>query len=221
MGRKIQTNRHGEMDEDMWYSAIGRSVSVGLVLLASTLAACASVCDVVPEEFAATGTAFRGTYANGAWGYSVVIPAHHAGYDPSDGPQHGFGIILGAHRRGYIFVNGEANSLEFEDPAAAAIQELKSLAEDKNEILSATIAPARLGGLKAVQLVVTYMCSGSEKRYQLASIFALSPRKGNVYEMRLDTTQSQYANYRPLLDAMIKSWKYTEAISGKSQLEKE
>jgi hypothetical protein len=97
--------------------------------------------------------------------------------------------------RDIFLLTAKRTVLSSKIPAAAAIKELEFLVEDKEdkiEILSATITPARLGGLKAVQLVVTYTCPGSAERYELASIFALNPGKGVVYEMRLDSTQSQY-----------------------------
>jgi len=168
----------------------------------------ATACDVVPEGFTATGTAFRGTYANEAWGYSLEIPPGLAGYNPSAGPQHGFGIILG-RRQGYILVNGEANSLEYEDPAEAAVAELRSLVEEKSRIVSARITPVNLGKLKASQLVVTYTCEGSAERYVLVATYALGPKKTPLYEIWLDSSEARHPDYRGVLDSMLKSWRYT------------
>jgi hypothetical protein len=52
--------------------------------------------------------AYKGTYENKAYGYSVLIPENLAGYDyVNPFYQHGFGIVLGEESQSYIIVDGE------------------------------------------------------------------------------------------------------------------
>lgn len=197
----------------MWYSMKNRALNICLVLAPVFFFAAiagATTCDAAPQAFQQEpGAGFQGTYANKAWGYSIMIPSGLVGSNNSAGPQHGFGIVLGPGKQRYIYVNGEANSLELSDPADAAIKELEYLIQDKRKITSATITPVRLGRLRGVQLVVAYSCPVSTERHILASVFAIGPGGSPLYEVTLYSLANQYKNDRALLDQMLKSWKYT------------
>ena len=182
-------------------------VNLTLFLL-SMVEVSAGVCEMAPkQDLKELQTGFHGLYANGAWGYSVVVPDGFTGKNDSAGPQHGFGLSLG--EQGNIYINGEANSLEFEAPADAAIKELESLRLDKKKIETATITQSHLGQLRASQLVVTYTCPGSAKRHILVSIYAIGPGSSPVYEVTLDTISSHYKEHRVILDRILKSWRYS------------
>jgi hypothetical protein len=168
--------------------------------------ASAGACDLVPEGFAEEGPRFGGLYENGAWGYSVRIPEPYGGYNNSAGPQHGLGLILGESRNGYIFVDGEANSLEFQGPYDAAIRSLAYAREDEETIVATTITRSHLGRLPARELTITYTCA--TKRYVQISIFAIGPRSGVVYEITLNSTAGEYRRNRAVLDQMAQSWRY-------------
>lgn len=185
----------------------GFGLSVMVICLA--VQARAGDCDPVPELFAEEGAEFRGLYENGSWEYAVRIPKHFAGYDNSAGPQHGFGLILGKSKTGYIFVNGEANSLEYEGPFDAAIHSFEYDPEDEGTIVTVTIARSRLGGLPARRLTMTYTCPGSAKRFVRVSIFAFSPARGFAYEVALYSRARDYQRNRTVFDQMVRTWRYT------------
>jgi hypothetical protein len=170
----------------------------------------AQACDFPPKGFAeGPRREYRGPYKNKAYGYSVVIPDNIVGYDDAN-PfyQHGFGMILGTQPKGYIFVNGEPNTLEFADAASAAVQSLQYLGKHGNKVESSRIADSQLGELKAALLVATYTCASSKERYTTASIVAISPDKSKLYEVTLYARSDRYEQDRVVLDALAKSWKY-------------
>lgn len=90
----------------------------------------------------------------------------------------------------------------------AASQFLKYLGKDGNKVESSNITAARLGALKAVLLVATYTCPGSTQRYTTASMVAISPDKGNLYEVTLYARSDRFERDRVALDTLAKSWKY-------------
>ena len=172
----------------------------------------AIACDFPPSGFRdhSRDAKYTGLYRNEAWGYKVVIPKDMAGYDGAEQPSHhGFGMAFGEPPESYILVNGEANSLEYNSPVDASFKHLSFLRDDGKEIESVRIKPSRLGTLPAAEVVVTYSCPGSKERYTMAAVLALGPGKSPVYEVILYCRASRYRRDRPLLDQLLKSWKYT------------
>ena len=170
----------------------------------------AQECNFPPEDLTqGQHREYRGPYENRAYGYSVVIPTDLVGYDGVN-PfyQHGFGIILGAEPKSYIFVNGEPNSLEFARPVDAASQFLKYLRKHGRKVESSKITESQLGTLSAALLVATYTCPGSTARYVRASMVAISPDKGKLYEVTLYARSDRFEKDRAVLDALVKSWKH-------------
>lgn len=152
---------------------------------------------------------YRGLYENKAYGYSVVIPKELVGYDGKNAfYQTGFGIITGAEPRSYILVESQKNSLEFATPSEAAARFLKYLAKHGDKVESSEITESKLGQLKAALLVATYTCPGSKERYTEASLVAISPDKGNLYEVTLYARSDRFEDDRAVLGTLTKSWKY-------------
>lgn len=182
-----------------------------LAILIALSAGQSLACDFPPKSFFSTPRReFRGPYINRTFGYSVVIPNTLAGYDGSDPatPQHGFGILVGDPPRGYLVIDGEANSLDETAPIDAALRSLQYLRSEGKQIESASIKAAKLGNLRAVQLVVTYSCHGSPNRYTQAATFALSPRKDTLFEVTLYDLEDKYIRDRSTLELILRSWKY-------------
>lgn len=168
-------------------------------------------CDFPPKELLQKPRReFRGFYQNKAYGYSVVIPKGLVGYDTVN-PfyQKGFGIVFGEQPQSYINLYAERNSLEDESPVDVANRELGYLRQKGKAIESAPVIQSHLGRLQAAQVLVTYTCPGSSERYVQFSTFVLSPDKGTVYEVTLHALASRYDHDRPVLDRILKSWKYT------------
>lgn len=153
---------------------------------------------------------YRGQYVNLSYEYSVKIPKGLTAYDGRNEANHsGFGLAFGEAPRGYIFVRGEHNSLEYDTPRQAAIQDVEFLRQDGNEIKSETITEAHLGTLDAALLVVNYTCPGSADRRVKSSIMALSPKNGFLYTLELYSHANRYESDRAALDEIVKSWEMT------------
>lgn len=152
---------------------------------------------------------YRGIYRNKAYGYSVVIPRGLVAYDVMEPSyQRGFGIILGTEQQSYISVNGEPNSLEFARPADAASEFLSYLRGRQLTVLSSKIAESRLGGLEAATLVAEYTCPASLGRYMRATVAAIGPNKGMLYQLTLYAHAERFDHDRRVFDALVKSWRY-------------
>jgi hypothetical protein len=170
----------------------------------------AQYCDFPPKELMqGEHREYRGPYENRAYGYSVVLPSNLVGYDDVN-PfyQHGFGIVVGTGQPSYIFVNGEPNSLEFARPADAASQFLKYVRKHGNKVESSRITDTQVGQLKAALLVATYTCPGLPERYVVASTFAISPDKSQLYEVSLYSHEGHFEQDKAVLDAIVKSWRH-------------
>lgn len=155
---------------------------------------------------------YRGLYENKVYGYTVVIPKDLVGYDDANPLyQKGFGIILGAEPRSYVFVNGEPNSLEFDRPVSAASRSLEFLGKHARQVESSKITESQLGSLKAALFVATYTCPGSTERYVKASVIAISPDKSKLYEVTVYSHANRFEHDRAVLDVLAKSWKYLGA----------
>jgi hypothetical protein len=168
-----------------------------------------SPCDLVPKALLQEPRMeYRGVYVNEAYFYSVLIPDSLVGYDQRTPPHHGFGIPLGEEPQSYIYVGGEANAYDYEEPVDAALAHLRHVRRDNKAIRSATISEARLGQLPAVRIIISYDCPGSATRYVRSSTFALSPRKGWLYEVTLYSPSGRYERDQRVLDQILQSWKY-------------
>ena len=170
----------------------------------------AQYCDFPPKELMqGEHREYRGVYLNEAYGYFVVIPGDLIGYDDVNPLyQHGFGISVGAQPQSYIFVNGEPNSMKFAAPADAATQHLEYLDKHGNRIGSPQITESQLGRLKAALLLATYTCPGLPERYVVASVFAVSPDRSQLYEVSLFAHEGHFEQDKAVLDAIVKSWKH-------------
>jgi hypothetical protein len=182
------------------------------------LVACpAFACDFPPKGILdKPQNEYRRKYSNLAWRYSVIIPGRCTGYDQKEPPHHGFGLVLEENgpwqrNQSYVAVNGEANTLEYKTPAEAAAQKVKYLREESKRVESSKISQTRLGGLRAVRLVVRYQCPNSKENYVLDSTIALGP--GPLYEVTLYAHASRYSHDRLIVQQLIKTWKYLEPIS--------
>jgi hypothetical protein len=181
------------------------------ILIASCVPwASAQDCDFPPKALLqGERREYRGLYENKAYEYSVVIPNELVGYNSKNAfYQTGFGIITGAEPRSYILVESQKNSLEFGSPSEAASRFLKYLAKHGAKLESSEITESKLGQLKAALLVATYTCPGSKERYTEASMVAISPDKGNLYEVTLYAQSDRFEEDRSVFETLAKSWKY-------------
>jgi len=169
----------------------------------------ASHCGARQTHSNADTTKYTGIYRNEAWGFEVIIPDGFVGEDGSAGSHHGFGVSLGSTPRSTISVTGEANSLEFNRPMDAALNQVSYLQRDGNEVDSVSIGPEHLGSLDASELIVTYRKKGTAQQETMAAFIAIGPKKSPVYEVILTSPTSRYKNDRRVLDELVHSWKYT------------
>lgn len=81
-------------------------------------------CNVPPKDLPqGEHRAYKRTYENMAYGYSVLIPENLVGYDyVNPFYQHGFGIVLGEESQSLIIVDREKNSLDFVRRTDACMQ---------------------------------------------------------------------------------------------------
>src|SRR5215510_844510 len=166
----------------------------------------AQYCGLPPKELTeGDHREYRGLYENRAYDYSVVIPANLAGYDDVN-PfyQHGFGMVVGSDRLGYIFVNGEPNGLEFVRPSDAASQVLEYLRKRGNKVETSQVREIRADQLAAVLLTATYRCPGSTELYVRSSMVAISPDKSKLYEVTLYALASSFERDEPTFDAVVR-----------------
>ena len=194
------------------------NIAVICVSVFACTGAMTQTCGFPPKELVQSSNErreYRGTYANGAYGYSAVIPDNLVGYDdPNPFYQHGFGIRLGSPPQSYLLVNGDPNSLEYVSAAIAAKTSLKFLRRHARRVESTKMTQGLLDDLTASFLVATYTCPGSKERFVKASMFALSPDKSTVYEVTLYAVAGRYDHERAVLDRVLNSWKYTKVASG-------
>lgn len=179
-----------------------------LTLFATNITQRAGACDIgqLPEK---AGVEYHGQYENKTWGYSVLIPKSLIGYDSSAGPHHGFNLVLSEDRTSYIFVNGEANTLEFKDSRDQAAQQVKYLRLQNRKIESVKTISRLIGNLPATEIVIMYSCPKSSERYIQDSIMALGPRREPSYEVTLHTPRERFPVDHAVLLGILKSWKYT------------
>ncbi len=186
------------------------AVSLFACACASASRSLAQCCDFPPKALTdGDRREYRGRYQNKASGYSVVIPENLVGYETVNPLyQRGFGLILGSERESYIYVNGEPNSLAFARPADAASNLLGYLRRGGSQVLWSKVTPTRLGKLTAAYLVARYTCPGGQGPYQTASVVAISKKGDRLYEVTLYANADRFDRDKPVLGALVKSWKY-------------
>src|ERR1700735_5097112 len=106
------------MDEDLRYKIkVNALLSIAMMLIVGRSFAQTAVCGVQTGFLHTPHSEYRGTYRNSSYRYSVRIPDDLVGYDqPDPANHHGFGIAVGPLPKDAIFVNGEKNPLEYEQP---------------------------------------------------------------------------------------------------------
>jgi len=180
---------------------------VGIVSRVST----ATACDFPPRGLLQEPRVkLTGLYRNEAYDYSVVIPHQMVGYDDPNAARHdGFGIAIGERAEAYVLVQADPNSLDDVAPTDATLRLLEYIRKGKKAIVTAHIMRSHLGSLEAAEVVVTYTCPGSAKRYTMDAVVAIDPGKDNVYEVTLWSPAYRYPNDHRIFDELLKSWKYT------------
>jgi hypothetical protein len=170
----------------------------------------AQYCDFPPKELVqGEHREYRGTYENLSYRYSVVIPAGSVGYDDINPFYwHGFGTVVGTEQPSYIFVNGEPNSLEFTRPSDAAARQLKYLQWHHHKVDGPEITEFQVDKLKAASLTATYECPGSDRKYVMSSVVAISPDRSTLYQVTIYSYADRFDRDKPTFDAVVKSWKY-------------
>jgi hypothetical protein len=190
-----------------------RLVSFFLVVygLAATLspAARCTTCGISTAFLIQPRSEFRGNYVNKVYEYSLVIPPGFTGYDVAGlANHHGVGIAVGEPPESAIFVNGEANSLEYGTPEDLARQIPQFMRQEGKHLIANKVTKSQLGKLTAVQIVVWYRCAGSENKYVQDYTIALSPHGDTLYEITLESDTKSYDRDRGILDELLKSWRY-------------
>jgi hypothetical protein len=150
---------------------------------------------------------FSETYANETWGYAITIPPGMTAYSQTAPPYHGVWFVLGDPAHGAIVVEGQANSLEFKDPQAAARSQLRFLSDGKT-VGSNSLTAIRWGSLPAVRMETRYRCKGDPAMYAEVYVVALGPEKDPMYEIVLTTTVDRLREDRAILERILRSWKF-------------
>jgi len=123
---------------------------------------------------------------------------------------HGVGVPFGGPPESYIYLGGEYNSAEYRSARQRVSDELRWLRQDKMTVVSSAVTVSRLGGLPAVRLDVTYVCPGTTRRLVCVGYYALSSdrERSMLYEIELYALAASVRRDRPVLERMVKSWKY-------------
>ena len=185
-------------------------LAVGFVFL--PLSVYASRCDTPPLYFNLerwkTLPKYEGDYENYSWGYAVTIPEGLTGQsDPLPNPQHGIRIILSLDPWAIIWVEGWANSLEWETLEQAANYDLKYIKKDALNIVSIQTSQMKLADASAVRYIVRYQCPGGMK---VEDFVVCIDERTIVYTIRLTTYAKHYDTYKPVLDQLIESFRFIE-----------
>lgn len=151
---------------------------------------------------------YRGRYVNLAYDYSVRIPEGMTAYDGRHEARHsGFALGLGNASESVIFVSGDPNSMDYDNPREATTGDVEFLQKLGRKIESETITGSHLGTLDAVLHIVIYTCPESTDRHIISSIIALSPDKRFVYQLQLYGPANQYESDQAVLTQIQESWK--------------
>lgn len=151
---------------------------------------------------------YRGRYVNLAYDYSVRIPEGMTAYDGRDEARHnGFALGLGNASQSVIFVSGDPNSMDYDNPREETTGTAEFLRQRGRKIESETLTGSHLGTLDAVLHIVIYTCPESTGRHIISSIIALGPDKRFVYELQLYGPADQYESDQAVLTQLQESWK--------------
>ena len=164
---------------------------------------------------------FEGRYVNYGYGYSVEIPAGMVGVGSTPpAPQHGFGIDLDHPRstawdsapdfpQSYIYVDGSGNSLDWMQLEEAIGSNLSFLREGGTNVRLNSKRPARIGGLRALRVVALYEKDGVEMVSDAVFAFREDGEDAPsfVYTLSLKTPLSKYERDKPVLEALMESWR--------------
>ena len=174
----------------------------------SAASAFAQCNDFPPLPFGSPETAVRSEYGNAQYGYAVRLPAGITGYTAADpAPDHGFGILLRAEPRGYLYVDGTYNALDEPNVQSVADTHARWLTDSAKKVLSVSRSDAKLGYLRAVRIVSRYTCGKRNGTFIQDETVALSKDHGIVYAVALLTTEEHYAADRKLLRQLLDSWR--------------
>ena len=150
---------------------------------------------------------FSETYANETWGFALAIPHGMTAYGQTSPPYHGVWFVLGDRPHGSVVVSGEANSLEFKTPRAAARDQLGMLRKEGKKIEANSLTASRLGVLSAARMETRYRCNGDPAKYVELYVVALSPHKGPLYDLVLTTTVDRLGEDRAIFEGILRNWK--------------
>ena len=179
-------------------------------LLAATLTSGQSdECSAVPRALLQEPRVpFDETYTNKTWGFAVSIPRGMTAYSQSSPPYHGVWFVLGDPPHGSIVMSGEANSLEFKTPRAAALDQSRMLREEVKQVKSSSISTTRLAGLPAARVETTYRCKGDPQTYLEVHVLVIRSRQDPVYDIVLVTTVDHAREDRAVFDRVLRNWQF-------------
>ena len=160
---------------------------------------------------APTMAAFRGQYTNSIYEYAVTIPKGLVGHSsPPPAPMHGFGILLGPHKEGYLWVDGSWNALDYISSETAA-RDIRNYIEKRGAIVSSSKdTPWILDGIPATRITIQYKCPNGEGIIVSDAVIALSSNRAKIWLACLDTPLSRYEEDKKILEEILKSWRIGE-----------
>ena len=172
------------------------------------------------DEESGGPSVYEGSYRNYTYGYSVEIPAGMVGMGSTPpAPQHGFVINLDSPRstrgpygaeapKSHVYVDGSYNSLEWEQLEDAAGFNFKWRHKCFESVRQVSREWTRLGGLRALRVVLRYESDGVEMVNDETVAFRTEGKDPSpVYTLDLDTPLSKYERDRPVLEALLKGWR--------------
>lgn len=169
------------------------------------------ICEDLPGVLSLDESApkFSNDYYNYPYGYMIIIPDGLTGYGSHvPAPQHGFGIVLSKDPKGYIWVDGSANTLYFESLEQLVEHELSWFREGNSRILSVKKEKIKLGHLPAYRLVIKYRCKNHS--FIADKVVSIDNERQIIYTLSLISAKEKYSEYSDVFDKMAKSMQLIE-----------
>lgn len=154
-----------------------------------------------------------GLYINYKYGYETRIPFGYSGCSPSPpSPQHGFSIEFSKQPQRVIWVDGSFNMDSVRTLADVAEYSLRLDADRGRHPVILSKSRARLGGLPALRVTVTYQDKATAERMLDDEVIAIRQQTSNqedgiVYTVGLITPQRFHARDASLLLRLVQSFR--------------
>lgn len=155
---------------------------------------------------------YSGKYRNDNYGYSIQIPKALVG--KSEVPptlEHGIQLTLPSGSESHLWVGGDYDHARFMFLKWVARARLDWLRNAGIEVLTVNRRPARLGGLPAERVRITYTAPESGQMIQDLIIAFRTDREGSkiLYQVEMTTAASTYQQDRDAFNQIVRSWRLT------------